>query len=412
MHVCFLCNEYPPGPHGGVGSFTQTLARALVGRGHQVTVAGFYPRERAGEENDQGVRVLRLPHAEIPGTGIIVNGARLRSALRQLHRQSPIDILEGPEISLAVIPEDFPAAKVIRMNGGHQFFAATLGAQPRRWRSWLERRSFAHANHLCAVSNYVAETTRQLLQLGNLPIEILPNPVDTVRFHPQALELEEDGLILFVGTVCEKKGVRQLVQAMPHIIAAAPQARLWIAGRDWTDPQTGESFIEKLRGMISPELADKIIFKGRIEHAELPALMARASICVYPSHMEAMPLAWLEGLAMGKAIVAGETGPGPEAIEDGVSGLLCNPHEPSSIAEKIIRLLKDAELRRRLARQARQRAVNLFSVEALTRRNEEFYLRCLALERGRSVRTASPNSADVPSALQPKSLPGNTDSNP
>lgn len=377
MHVCFLCNEYPPGPHGGVGSFTQTLARALTRRGHQVTAIGFYPRERAGEENDEGVRVLRLPHAELPGTGIVVNRARLRSALQQLHQQSLIDLIEGPEISLAVIPKNFPAVKVIRMNGGHQFFAATLGAQPRRWRSWLERRSFAHADRLCAVSNYVAETTRQLLHLGNQPIEILPNPVDTGRFQPQSPELEEEGLILFVGTVCEKKGVRQLVQAMPQIVAAAPHARLWIAGRDWNDPQTGESFTEKLRSLIPAELTDKIVFKGRIEHAELPSVMAKASICVYPSHMEAMPLAWLEGLAMGNAIVASQTGPGPEAIEDGVSGLLCNPHEPASIAEKIILLLKDNELRRRLAQQARQRAVNLFSVETLTQRNEEFYSRCI-----------------------------------
>ncbi|MGH9799460.1 MAG: glycosyltransferase family 4 protein, partial [Blastocatellia bacterium] len=120
----------------------------------------------------------------------------------------------------------------------------------------------------------------------------------------------------------------------------------------------------------------RIVFKGMIEHAGLPEMMARASICVYPSHMEAMPLAWLEALAMGKAVVASQTGPGPEAIEDGVSGLLCNPHEPNSIAEKIVRLLKDSELRSRFGQQARQRAINLFSVEALVNRNEEFFAQC------------------------------------
>lgn len=378
MHICFLCNEYPPGHHGGVGSFTQTLARALAARGHKVTSIGLYPRQRAGEENDEGVRIIRLPHAELPGTGFLVNGARLHKALKQIHRQAPIDVIEGPELSLALIPENFPATKVIRMNGGHQFFAATLGEQPKRWRSWLERRSFAHADHLCAVSNYVAETTRQLLQLGDRAIEILPNPVDVSRFQPQPPELEQDGLILFAGTVCEKKGVRQLVQAMPQIVAGAPNAQLWIAGRDWFDPQTGESFIEKLREIIQPELADRIVFKGMIEHAQLPEMMAQASVCVYPSHMEAMPLAWLEGLAMGKAVVASQTGPGPEAIEDGVSGLLCNPHEPASIAEKLIAVLKDETLRRRLGVQARQRAINLFSVEALVNRNETFYSACKA----------------------------------
>lgn len=377
MHICFLCNEYPPGHHGGVGSFTQTLARALVARGHQVTAIGLYPAERAGEETDEGVRVIRLPHASLPGTGFLVNGARLQTALNRIHRQTPIDVVEGPELSLAVISENFPAAKVIRMNGGHQFFAATLGAKPRRWRSWLERRSFARADHLCAVSNFVAETTRQLLQLGQRQITILPNPVDTRRFQPQSPELEQDGLILFAGTVCEKKGVRQLVQAMPQIIAAEPKAHLWIAGRDWYDPQTGASFTEKLRTMIPAELTDRIVFKGVVEHARLPELMAEASICVYPSHMEAMPLAWLEALAMGKAIVASQTGPGPEAIEDGISGLLCNPHDPNSIAEKIITMLKNGELRHRTGKQARQRALERFSVETLTARNEEFYSRCI-----------------------------------
>lgn len=376
MHICFLCNEYPPGQHGGVGSFTQTLARQLVARGHQVSVVGVYPGERAGEENDEGVRVLRLPHAALPGTGFFVNGSRLHRALLHLHHQTPLDIVEGPELSLAVLPKQFPAYKVIRMNGGHHFFAATLGAQPRRWRSWLEQRSFSHADRLCAVSRFVAETTRQLLHLGEQPIEILPNPVDTERFRPQPEIAEQEGLLFFAGTVCEKKGIRQLVQAMPQIVAAAPHARLWIAGRDWHDPQTGASFSEKLRGMIPPALTDRIEFKGAVAHAELPQMMARASICVYPSHMEAMPLAWLEGLAMGKAVVASETGPGPEAIEDGVSGRLCNPHDPAALAETIIPLLRDGALRQRLGAQARLRALNKFSVTALAERNEDFYRRC------------------------------------
>ncbi|MFN0109774.1 MAG: glycosyltransferase family 4 protein [Blastocatellia bacterium] len=378
MHICFLCNEYPPGRHGGVGSFTQTLARALVKRGHKVSVVGLYACDKLRDEWDEGVQVARIPHTKIPGAGFVVNGARLRYVLSYLHKREAIDVIEGPELSLAMIAADFPAAKVIRMNGGHRFFAATLGEQPKRWRSWLERRSFARADHLCAVSNYVAETTRQLLQLGDRAIEILPNPVDVSRFQPQPPELEKDGLILFAGTVCEKKGVRQLVQSMPQIVATAPNAQLWIAGRDWHDPQTGESFIEKLRGMIPSEMTDRIVFKGMIEHAQLPEMMAQASVCVYPSHMEAMPLAWLEGLAMGKAVVASQTGPGPEAIEDGVSGLLCNPHEPASIAEKLIAVLKDEALRRRLGEQARRRAVNLFSVEALVNRNEVFYSKCKA----------------------------------
>lgn len=378
MHICFLCNEYPPWRHGGVGSFTQTLARELVKRGNRATILGLYDCDKILDEHDEGVRVVRIPHAKLPGTGFLINGARLRYVLRYLHSQDAMDVVEGPELSLSMIPADFPAAKVIRMNGGHQFFAATLGEKPKFWRSWLERRSFSRADYVCAVSKFVAEKTRRLLDLGQLSIAVLPNPVDTLAFAPQPPDLEKENSILFAGTVCEKKGIRQLVLAMPQIVKAVPSAHLLIAGRDWFDPNTGESFTEKLRRLIPANLAEYITFLGMVEHAALPELMAQASVCAYPSHMEAMPLAWLEALAMGKAVVASQTGPGPEAIEDGVSGLLCDPYDPDSIAEKIILLLKDRELRRRLGQQARQRAIELFSVETLVSRNQEFYSKCTA----------------------------------
>lgn len=377
MHICFLCNEYPPGNHGGVGSFTQTLGRALVKCGHKVTVVGVYPPERAGEENDNGVRVVRLPHSLIRGTGFLINGMRIRHALTQIHKNSPIDVIEGPELSMALLPREFFAPKIIRMHGGHHFFSVTLGQKPRFWRGWLERRSFARANALCAVSRFVAETTRRLLRLGNQPIEILPNPVDTEFFRPRPDITPVPGRIVFVGTLCEKKGIRQLVQAMPEIVRHVPQAHLIAVGRDWRDPRNGSSYLEVLQRNIAPEVRERITFTGPILREQLPDLLATAEVCVYPSHMEALPVAWLEGMAMGKPIVASKTGPGPEVVEDMKSGLLCDPYDPDSIAEKVITILHDPDLRQYLGQNARLRAVEHFSVQVLVNRNVAFYRRCL-----------------------------------
>jgi glycosyltransferase involved in cell wall biosynthesis len=91
--------------------------------------------------------------------------------------------------------------------------------------------------------------------------------------------------------------------------------------------------------------------------------------------MEAMPIAWLEALAAGKAVVASETGPGPEVIDDGVTGLLCNPRDPSSIAGKIVRLLRDRDLRRRLGVAARSMAVERYSLERIVQQNLAYYAR-------------------------------------
>lgn len=372
LHVCFLCHEYPPEPHGGVGTVIQALARALVARGHRVTVLGI-SRTSPGETEDHGVRVVRLPHTPVRGTGLLVHGRRLRRALAELHREAPVDVVEGQELGLAVLPRRRPYTTVIRMNGGHHFFAVTLGGRPRAWRSWLERRSFARADHLGAVSRYVADTTRDLLQLGDRLVEILPNGVDTDRFRPLDVA-EEPGTIAFVGTVCEKKGIRQLVAAMPAILAAHPDARLLVAGRDWVDAEG--SFRARLEAGLDPATAAHVDFLGPVDHDDVPALLARASVCAYPSHMEAMPLAWLEGLAMGRAVVAGDIGPAPEVVEDGVTGVLCDPHDPAAIAEAVIGLLDDPARRARLGAAARARTEAASSITALVRRNEAWYERC------------------------------------
>ena len=375
MHICFLCAEYPP-HSAGLGNFTQTLAHALVRRGHRVTVVGLYPPERAGVEDDAGVRVVRLAHSRVPRTGLFVNGARVRAALRTIHAETPIDVIEGPEWSLTMLPARTPARKVIRMHGGHHFFATTLGRRPRRWDGWWERRSFRRADHLCAVSRFVAETTRQLLGLGGAEIDVIPNPVDVSRFAPSSRP-EEEETIVFVGTVCEKKGVRQLVEAMPLGLERRPAARLRIVGPDWIDPASGASYIEGLRRAIPATAAPHIELAGGVPNAELPRILGAAAVAVYPSHMEALPVAWLEAMAMGKAVVASRTGPGPEVIEDGVSGLLCDPHDPRSIADAIVRLLDDPGLRRRLGAAARARAERHFSTDVAVERNERFYRRCI-----------------------------------
>jgi glycosyltransferase involved in cell wall biosynthesis len=377
MHICFLCNEYPPSAHGGIGAFTQTLGRKLVEQGHQVTVLGCYKRPHAVVDDDGGVSVHRQAATRLPWTGFWLNGRQLRRELRAIHAQRSIDLVDAPENAFALLPLHTMAGKIIRMHGGHHFFYTCLGKRPRVWRSWLEKRSFARADFLCGVSRFVAEETRRLLSLGNAPIEILPNPVDMAKFRPMPEVPVIPGRIVFVGTLCEKKGIRQLVQAMPEILAAVPHAHLVACGRDYPDQATGRSFKELLESIISPAVCSRIVFKDHVNNEHLPQELASAEILVYPSHMEAQGIVIVEGMAMGRPVVATQTGPGPELIEPGISGLLCNPHDPRSIAESVIQVLKDRNLANQLGTAARNRAVAEFSLEKLVVKNENFYRRCI-----------------------------------
>ena len=356
MHICFLCNEYPPAQHGGIGTFTQTIARELLRQGHAVTSIGLYPIPAEELHDDCGVRVIRLPQGRVPGLRIATNYQRMQAAIRRVHRQSPIDLLEGSERSFFLVSPQWPIPRNIRMHGGHVFSKLILGQQPDRKKVFEERRSFHVATHICAVSRFVGETTRRRLNLGSRPIPTILNPVDLTLFSPRKPSLEEDGLIVFVGTIFELKGIRQLTDAIPKVVAQYPSARLIAYGRDTTDPATGRSLIEVLRARVPAEFSDRVTFAGGVPRERLPELMAKAAVCVYPSHTEAMPIAWVEALAMGKAVVASRIGPSSEVIEEGVSGLLCDGHDPHSIAAALLQALGSRELRTNLGKAARERA--------------------------------------------------------
>lgn len=377
MHICYLCHEYPPGRGGGIGAFTRNMARGLAARGHNVKVAGVYREPATAVSEDEGVQVRRMAAARYPLTRFFLNGRKVKAALNEIHRRERLEIVEGQENAFASFTWRREASNVIRMHGGHHFFAATLGRKPAVWRGWQERRSFDHADAICAVSRYVAEATRELLNLGGRPITVLPNFVDTEYFRPAPGETGE-GLIVFAGTVCEKKGIRQLIQAMPAIQSQAPAARLAVLGRDRNEGPGGSSFTAYLQSLIPESLRNSVAFQGPVPHEVLREYLARAEVCVYPSHMEAMPMAWLEAMSMGKAVVASSAGPGPEVIEDGMSGLLCDPHSPDAIAHCVIRCLRDPDLRARLGRAARRRAVEQFSIERMLDRNLEFYRQVIA----------------------------------
>lgn len=335
-----------------------------------MTVAGGYKEIDSAESNDQGVRVLRFAFGRLGPLRLLTNRMTMRALLLRIHAEHPIDIFEGGEVDLSLIWRGLPGRKVLRMHGGPTVFAPD--GKPKLAASLAERWSFHAADKLVAVSRFVAEATRRMLRLGDREITVIPNPVEIDLFRPAAESEEEPARIVFSGTVTQRKGIRELIAAMPRILREVPSARLAVYGGDAIGG-AAKPLMEALKASVPVEVARHIEWNGRVPRSELPAALRRASVCVYPSHMEAMPIAWLEGMACGKAVVASSSGPGPELIDDGVTGLLCDPRDPDSIAQKITLALKDADLRRRLGTAAREAAVERYSLAPLVERNVAYY---------------------------------------
>jgi glycosyltransferase involved in cell wall biosynthesis len=181
-----------------------------------------------------------------------------------------------------------------------------------------------------------------------------------------------------VNTINPKKGIGQLIEAMNLLGKSYPKLHLAILGGDTQHPRNGRTYVEHLIGQLRPELRARVQFLGRMDrHTGVLPYLRKAQVCCFPSHMETFGISVAEAMSVGKPTIFSETGPGPELIEEGVSGLLCNPKDAHSVASKVKLLLDEPELAARLGRNARQRAVASFDKKLWLKNNLDYYRACL-----------------------------------
>lgn len=375
MHICFLTQEYPKAnlPHGGIGTFIQTISRELIKYGIHVSVVGANYLNSYEEENDQGVNVFRIPASHFKGLKWYINYRNINEKIREIHQKNPIDIVESTELGLAFIKMFSNVKYVIRLHGGHHFFAESENRGINWWKGFQEKRSFNKADKIIGVSQYVVDQTSKYINFENKKGGVILSPANLERFYPAKREKIIPGRIFFAGTICEKKGIRQLVQAMPLIKNAIPNAHLVIAGAEWYFPKSRIAYTDYLRTFIDDSVKDSIGFLGALPNDKIPTEIECSEVCCYPSHMEAMPLAWIEVMCMGKAFVASNLGPGKEIIMHEETGLLCNPLIVADIADKVIYMLANKEKALEMGRRARLFAIEKFSIANIVKQNIQFY---------------------------------------
>jgi glycosyltransferase involved in cell wall biosynthesis len=375
MHICYITAEYPIKnmSHGGVGTFTRSLSRKLVEKGVTVSVIRLASVKEEELISDDGVNVYLIPVGKKKSFKFIWNSFKINKKIKEIHLKDPISIVETPELGLAFLKKISKIKFIIRMHGGHHFFTKAEN-RPTEWKKvWQEKRSFKKADSIIAVSKYVAETTRELLHLGDRKIVVIYNPIDTTRFYQSDESKMEQHTVFFAGSIIEKKGIRQLVESLEYLVDDYPDIKLKIAGREAKIPGTNKPYKPVLEKSISDKIRPHIEFLGSIPNFEIPKYIEKSQLCCYPSHMEAMPLAWLEVLAMGKVFIGSNTGPGPETVQDNETGFLVNPHDPLAIAGKIKDIFENYSEAVEVGKKARIKILEEFDVNNLVNKNIAFY---------------------------------------
>jgi glycosyltransferase involved in cell wall biosynthesis len=237
---------------------------------------------------------------------------------------------------------------------------------------WFEKKSLANADHILAVSNYVAKEQLKVSFCPNAPTILSYNACDTDFFCPAENPTYDEGLIVFVNFVERRKGIFPLGQAMNILGPKYPKARIVFAGRVNILPGS-KPISEEVLELVDPKYRDRLHFPGWQNKEQVREWLRKAHVCCYPSLLETFGIAASEAMAVGKPVVYAKLGPGPELIDHGVSGMLCDPTDAKDIAQQISAIFDNPKLADSMGRAAREKAVRLFSQRGWVKQNIEFY---------------------------------------
>lgn len=216
---------------------------------------------------------------------------------------------------------------------------------------WLVRRALRGATVVLVLSESWLAALTSLVPQARLVA--LPNPVDCAAIHPPAdPNRRSAATVLFLGDFSLRKGVRDLLAAIPAVLGQHPAARFVITG--------GEPPADV--AALAAGLGEVVTFAGWVRGADKLALLQAAALLALPSYAEGLPIALLEAMAAGLPVVTTPVGGIPDLIADGRNGLLVQPGDVAALAAAINRLLADAALRRGAGDLNRQQVVAEYDV--------------------------------------------------
>lgn len=356
MKVLILHRKDVANPEAGGGTLDiQKMASFLAKRGHEVTLMCARPSGGKNEDVIDGMRILRV------GNKYSVYLLAPLYYIRKFRNKTDvlIDVINGPSWfspfysktpKIAIMFQTFRDVFWLEIN---KFSAAFL---------CLIERIIPRIYHKIPVVTPSPSVRDELVSLG-FPKEnifVVPPGIDLEMFKPG--EKSSFPLVLYVGRLKKYKGLEYLVIAMKYVVKDVPNARLLIVGKGDYEKELRE-FVEKMN------LEDVVEFCGYVSEERKVELMQKAHVLVLPSIKEGWGIPIIEAAACGTPAIGTDTTGLRDSIINGKTGFLVPYGKPKILAERIIEILKNNELRNRLSENA-LRWVRNFSQNKLLLKTE------------------------------------------
>lgn len=225
---------------------------------------------------------------------------------------------------------------------------------------------------------------------GVSKLVVIPNGLPDEAFAETAPAFPRLADVLRVGMIARMnhpvKNHPAFLRAAARLAAEFPGAEFLLVGGGPLRPG-----LERMAASLG--LGDRVRFLG--DRRDVPAVLAALDVSVLPSHSESLSNAILESMAAGVPVVAARVGGNPEVVIDGVTGLLVPPDDDEQLADALLRLLRQPELRMRYGGQAREFARAHFRPERVRQQYDELYKTLLAEKDRVPTRPASRDGSQL-----------------
>ena len=248
---------------------------------------------------------------------------------------------------------------------------------PRRLKQlyrWWIRWTMKACHTVVCQSQAAADQFVREFALSPDKVAIVPNWLDTGVFYPFSAPASHDKPVVslvYLGWLNHDKGVEHLIRSVPIVASRRRDFQLNIFGGGEL-----EGSLKRLAEEL--DVGDLIVFHGWIDNSQVPEALNSGDLFVFPSLKEGMPNALLQAMACGLPVIASRIPGILPLIDDGVNGILVEPGSPSGIAEGILALLQDPQLRSQMGQRNTQRIVQGHSSESAWKKMERVLLPCAA----------------------------------
>jgi glycogen synthase len=413
MKIAFVSYEYPPDTAiGGIATYVRQAAQMLAQRGHRVEVFAASPH-RSCCAIDAHYPQLTVHHVRLLPRDRGQFAAAIAPIFAARHQLEPFDVLEGPDCGAdaAVIVQQFPDLPFVLKLHTPSYLLRRLGYTPLtataktrfilgalRRAQWpklppaprLDRQSDPEYHHALS-AHAIAAPCHAIAQQVQTDWQLDPRICSTVPLPyappPTLLNIPLDtttARITFIGRLEIRKGILDLMQAIPWVLQAYPAAKFRFVGPLWPSPKPGQNMQEYLSQTLR-QYRHALEFTGAVTLDQIPHYLAETDICVFPSIWENFPLVCLEAMAAGRAIVGSRAGGMVEQLAGGTAGLLVSPRSPKQLARSLLQLLQHPDQRQQYGSMARDRVLSQYSLERIAQIQVASYRSAIDRQARRSI---------------------------